>query len=68
MRPSLQNIFCRASLSIQVPERESLDEDGQYRVHRQRISGAFYLPVFRLEEDTCVARLYRLPEELEYPV
>lgn len=39
-------------MSIQVPEREFLDEDGQYRVHRQRISGAFYLPVFRLEEDT----------------
>ena len=54
------------TLSIQVPEREAFDEDGQYRVRRQRISGAFYLPVFQLEGDACVARLYRVPEELEY--
>ena len=54
------------TLSIQVPERDLFDEDGQYRVRRQRISGAFYLPVFRLEGDTCAARLYRVPEELEY--
>ena len=54
------------TLSIQVPERDLFDEDGQHRVRRQRISGAFYLPVFRLEGDTCAARLYRVPEELEY--
>lgn len=54
------------TLSIQVPEREVFDENGQYRVRRQRISGAFYLAVFQMEGDTCVARLYRVPEELEY--
>lgn len=54
------------TLSIQVPEQESFDEDGQYRVRRQRISGSFYLLVFQMEEDACVARLYRVPEELEY--
>src|SRR5699024_6325623 len=45
---------------------ELFDEGGQYRVRRQRISGAFYLLVFQLEGDTCAARLYRVPEELEY--
>ena len=54
------------TLSIQVPEREAFDEDGQYRVRRQRISGAFYLPVFQLEGDAYVARLYRVPEALVY--
>ena len=54
------------TLTIQVPERELFDEDGQYRGRRQRISGAFYLPVFQLEEDACVARLYKVPQELEY--
>lgn len=54
------------TLSLQVPERELFDEDGQYRGQRQRISGAFYLPVFRLEGDACVTQLYRVPEELEY--
>ena len=55
------------TLSIQVPEPDSFDEDGQYRIRRQRISGSFYLPVFQMEEDTCVDRLYQVPEELEYP-
>ena len=54
------------TLTIQVPERELFDEDGQYRGRRQRISGAFYLPVFRLEGDTCVTQLYKVPQELEY--
>lgn len=54
------------TLSLQVPERELFDEDGQYRGRRQRISGAFYLPVFRLEEDMCVTQLYKVPQELEY--
>ena len=54
------------TLSIQVPERKLFDENGQYRIRRQRISGAFYLPVFQLEGDACAARLYRVPEELEY--
>lgn len=54
------------TLSLQVPERELFDEDGQYRVRRQRISGSFYLLTFRLEGDACVARLYRVPQELEY--
>lgn len=53
-------------LSIQVPERDSFDENGLYRVRRQRISGAFYLLVFQLEGDECVARLYKVPQELEY--
>ena len=53
------------TLSIQVPERKLFDENGQYRIRRQRISGAFYLPVFQLEGDACAARLYRVPEELE---
>lgn len=52
--------------SIQVPKREFFDENGQYRVRRQRISGSFYLPVFQLEGEACIARLYRVPEELEY--
>lgn len=54
-------------MPIQVPERELLDEDGQYRGRRQRISGSFYLLVFQMEEDTYEARLYRVPRELEYP-
>ena len=54
------------TLTIQMPERELFDEDGQYRGRRQRISGAFYLPVFRLEGDTCVTQLYKVPQELEY--
>lgn len=54
------------TLSLQVPERELFDEDGQYRGRRQRISGSFYLPVFRLEGDACMVRLYRVPRELEY--
>lgn len=54
------------SLTIQVPERESFDENRLYRVRRFRISGAFYLPVFRIEKDECVARLYKVPKELEY--
>lgn len=54
------------TLSLQVPERELFDENGQYRGRRQRISGAFYLPVFRLEGDTCVTQLYKVPQELEY--
>lgn len=53
-------------LSIQVPERDSFDENGLYRVRRQRISGAFYLLVFQLEGDQCAARLYKVPQELEY--
>lgn len=54
------------TLSIQVPDQESFDENGQYRVRRQRISGSFYLLVFQMEEDACVARLYKVPRELEY--
>lgn len=53
-------------LSIQVPERDLFDENGLYRVRRQRISGAFYLLTFQLEGNECMARLYKVPRELEY--
>lgn len=54
------------TISLQVPEASSFDEEGLYRVRRLRISGAFYLPVFQLEGSTCTARLYKVPKELEY--
>lgn len=54
------------TITIQVPDASSFDEDGQYRARRFRISGAFYLPVFQLEDDACIARLYQVPQELEY--
>ena len=53
-------------LTLQVPKRDAFDEDGFYRGRRVRISGAFYLPVFHLENGGCMARLYRVPEALEY--
>jgi hypothetical protein len=49
-----------------VTDRDSFDEDGMYRVRRQRLSGSFYLLVLQLEGGTCAARLYRVPEKLEY--
>lgn len=49
-----------------VPERKAFDEDGFCRERRVRIGGAFYLPVFHLENGGCMARLYRVPESLEY--
>ena len=54
------------TITLQVPQAESFDEDGLYRARRLRISGAFYLPVFQLEGDTCIARLYKVPADLEY--
>lgn len=54
------------TITVQVPEASSFDEDGLYRIRRFRISGAFYLPVFQLEDGACIARLYKVPRELEY--
>ena len=54
------------TISHQVPDDALYDESGLYRSRRLRISGDFYLPVFQREGETCTARLYRVPEELEF--
>jgi len=54
------------TISHQVPDDALYDESGLYRSRRLRISGNFYLPVFQRDGETCTARLYRVPKELEF--
>lgn len=54
------------TISLKIPEKPLFAGDGVYRARRLRISGAFYLPVFQKDGGDCIARLYRVPKELEF--